>query len=96
MGIRVLLAAMFLAGCGHCGQRGGGEKELEGYVNVVCACKDMKCITDAGAKYAEKHKNIELGTRDARPSKKMVELAAKVADCNKKVMEEATKYDHRP
>ena len=96
MGIRVLLAAMFLVGCGHCGQRGGGEKEFEGYVNTVCACKDIECIREEGIRYAEKHKNVEPGQGDARPSKKMVELTAKMADCNKKVMDQAMNHDHRP
>jgi hypothetical protein len=56
----------------------------------------MKCITDAGAKYAEKHKNIEPGTGDGRPSKRMVELTAKMADCNKKVMDEEMKHEEAP
>jgi hypothetical protein len=92
MRISQILSVAVVFALSGCGKKGGGaEKEFEGYVNEVCACKDMKCITDAGAKYAEKHKNDKPGKSDAKPSKKMVELTAKMADCNKKIMEEEMK-----
>jgi hypothetical protein len=67
------------------------EKEFEAYTNEVCGCKDMKCIVEAGTKYAEKHKNDRPRDYDAKPSKRMVELVSKMADCNKKIMEEEMK-----
>jgi hypothetical protein len=89
LGAASIAAVFALSGCGKKG--GGAEKEFEGYVNAICACKDMKCITDEGQKYADKHKNDKPGKSDAKPSKKMIELTAKMADCNKKIMEEEMK-----
>src|SRR5262245_41977227 len=79
LGAAAVAAVFAMSGCGKKG--GGGEKEFESYVNAVCACKDMKCVTDEGAKYAEKHKNDKGGDKNAKPSKKMVELTTKMTDC---------------
>jgi hypothetical protein len=93
LGAAAVAAVFALSGCGKKG--GGAEKDFEKYVNDVCACKDMKCVTDAGTKYAEKNKG-KKGDSNAKPSKKMVELTAKMADCNKKIMEEEMKKNTPP
>jgi hypothetical protein len=88
LGAAAVAAVFALSGCGKKG--GGAEKEFEGYVNEVCACKDMKCITDASARYAEKHRSDKQGDL-VKPSKRRLELNQKIADCNKRVMQEEPK-----
>jgi len=88
LGAAAIAAVFAFSGCGKKG--GGAEKEFEGYVNEVCACKDMKCVTDAGAKFAEKHKNDKPG-KASKPSKKMEELTKKMTDCTTKITEEEMK-----
>ena len=93
LGAAAVAAVFAMSGCGKKG--GGGEKEFESYVNAVCACKDMKCVTDEGAKFAEKNKG-KKGDSNAKPSKKMVDLTTKMTDCTKKITEEEMKKNMPP
>jgi hypothetical protein len=93
LGAAMIASVFAMGGCGKKG--GGGEKEFESYVNAVCACKDMKCVTDEGAKFAEKNKG-KKGDSNAKPSKKMVDLTTKMTDCTKKITEEEMKKNMPP
>jgi hypothetical protein len=75
--------------------RGSAEQEFAAYVNAVCACKDMQCVSDVGTEFAERNKG-KKGDSSARPSKKMIELTTKMVDCTKKLMEEEMKRDAPP
>src|SRR5205823_685672 len=85
------LAATSLASFG-CKKKGGGDMlaSYEKYVNAVCACKDMACVSKEGEDYAKANAEANKNP-DPEAAKKMAEdpkfqdLTKKMTDCTTKL-----------
>jgi hypothetical protein len=64
------------------------DRDFRTYVDQVCACKDMKCVTDTGARFAEKYKDKQ---NVGKPTAQMTMLVDKMSECTKRLMEEEMK-----
>jgi len=62
------------------------EREFAGYVDAVCACDTMKCVTYVGAAFAEKHKD-DRGRKLGKPSPAMIALTKRMVDCTTRITE---------
>ena len=85
------LAATSLATFG-CKKKAGGDMmaSYEKYVNAVCACKDMACVSKEGEEYAKANAEANKNP-DPEAAKKMAEdpkfqeLTKKMTDCTTKL-----------
>ena len=79
----VLCAATMIFGA--CGGKNAAVTAFEDYANSVCACKDVKCATDATNAFQKKAKDLAKSAGSATDADKKAVAAAteKMTKCMK-------------
>ena len=86
LGVLAFLGAFSLA-CGAFGEGETGLKELEGFADAACACKDVTClqgVLERQQKWIETHGD-ELVAASVKDSKRVEAATRKMTECAERI-----------